>query len=368
MKKKLLILFVMILCLSACTKKEKEKEEEKASFDLGGNTYYNSVDNYGHEDHSKVWFGKDGSFVFTDSYTDGYNELSGKWELNENVCALDVEEGNKETVSKIIFEVLDKDTLKLRTSLSGSRSEDLFSTIEVKGSSVTPKEETTPVTPEDPKTDTKEEEKKDEKKEEKKDDTSAVTPAEKIPCTGITSLYRNYWSYENERNWDLEIRPVPENTTDKISFKSSDENVVKVDDQGRASAVAPGKATITATCGDQKLTVNYEVRSKTAAASAATYKAKIKDVNDAYQPSVSFDPTGSFVFTENVYAGLAQIKGTYKIEDGRYYCTVTDNSQMLGFAGQDVKQIVFKVVDEKTIKLKTDLCMSTNGVLFYIAD
>lgn len=52
MKKKLLILFVMILCLSACTK--KEKEEEKASFDLGGNTYYNSVDNYGHEDHSKV--------------------------------------------------------------------------------------------------------------------------------------------------------------------------------------------------------------------------------------------------------------------------------------------------------------------------
>lgn len=368
MKKSLLILFVMILCLSACTK--KEKEEEKVSFELGGNTYYNSVDNYGHEDHSKVWFGKDGSFVFSDSYADGYNELSGKWELNENVCSLDVEEGNKETVSKIIFEVLDKDTLKLRTSLSGSRSDDLFSTIEVKGSSVTPKEETTPtpVTPEENKTDSKESEKADEKKDDKKEEAPSVTPTGNIPCTGITSLYRNYWSYENEKNWDLEIRPVPENTTDKISFKSSDENVVKVDDQGRATAVAPGKATITATCGDQKLTVNYEVRSKTAAASAATYKAKIKDVNDAFQPSVTFDPTGSFVFTENVYAGMAQIKGTYKIEDGRYYCTVTDNSAMKGFAGQDVKEIVFKVVDEKTIKMKTNLCMSTNGELFYIAD
>ena len=372
MKKKLLIVLIMILCLSACGK--KGNEEEKASYELGGNTYYNSVDNYGHEDHSKLWFGKDGSFVFTDSYTDGYNELSGKWTLNENVVTLDVEDGGKESVSKLILEVLDKDTLKLRTSLSGSKSDDLFSTIEVKGSSVEPKkEETTPAAPEETKTDTKEEEVKPEetkKEEEKKDDTkkedTAVTPSEKIPCTGITSLYRNYWSYENEKDWDLEIRPVPENTTDKITFKSSDEKVVKIDEKGRATAVAPGKATIEAVCGDKKLTVNYEVRAKGVPATAASYKAKFSDVNDAFQPTVSFDPTGTFVFTENVYAGMAKIKGTYKVEDGRYYCTVTDNSSMQGFAGQDVKEIVFKVVDEKTLKLKTDLCMSGSGRLFYL--
>ena len=124
---------------------------------------------------------------------------------------------------------------------------------------------------------------------------------------------------------DYTITPA-DATNQEVVWSSSDEKVVKIDDKGRATAVAPGKATIEAVCGDKKLTVNYEVRAKGVPATAASYKAKFSDVNDAFQPTVSFDPTGTFVFTENVYAGMAKIKGTYKIEDGRYYCTVTDNS------------------------------------------
>ncbi len=351
MKRNRSILFIffciLLLALSACTKKE-DPAPAKPAFDLAGKTYYNTVDNYGHEDHSKLWLGKDGSFVFSDSYKDGVKDISGKWTLNEDVLTLEADDGKK-----IILEVKDDDTLTLKSSLDGSKSDDSFSTTEVKGSTVTPKDDS------------------------KKDDSSSTTPStpepetKEIPCTGITSLYHNYWSYEGTKNWDLEIRPVPENTTDKMTFKSNDESVVKIDDQGRASAVGVGKTTIDVTCGSKKLTVGYEVRDKEAtlspegAGKAQTYKAKIADVISDYQPSVFFD-SGFFTFTENVYAGMGKYKGTYEKKDDRIYCTVTDASTMEGFKGDNVKEIVFKIVDEKTLKLKTELCMSGNGDLFYL--
>ena len=65
---------------------------------------------------------------------------------------------------------------------------------------------------------------------------------------------------------------------------------------------------------------------------------------------------------------MGHFKGTYKKneEENRYYLTVTDASTMQGFAGADVKEIVFKIVDDKTLKLKTDLCMSYNSLYFYL--
>ena len=329
----------LFLCLCACTK----PKEEDTAYDIAGKTYYNTVDDYGHEDHSKVWFGKDGSFVFNDSYSEGYEELNGKWELKENVITL-----NTDNNSKILFEIQDEDTLKLRTSLKGSRSDDTFSIHETKGSDVKTETDTKP-----------------------DDGGGTETPSvpETVPCTGITSLYHNYWSYSGTKNWDLEIRPVPSNTTDKITFRSNDESVVTIDSQGRASAVGVGKTTIEATCGDQKLVVNYEVRDKNAeapegAGKKSSWKANFSDIMDVVQPSVTFD-SGFFTFTENVYAGMGQYKGIYDIKNGKYVCTVDDATTMQGFAGDDVKQIVFTIVDNKTLRLETDLCMSRIGTLFY---
>ena len=358
MKRRLQIIIMLIIglmCLCACTPKDNEKKNE---YELGGKTYYNTVDNYGHEDHSKVWFGKDGSFVFNDSYEDGYDEITGKWELSDNVCTLQADSGS---FSKIIFELKDENTVTLRTSLKGSKADDAFSTTEIKGSDVKPKTDNTENNTTQNTTNNTTENTTD----------NSTTPKEEIPCTGITSLYKNYWSTVGAKKWDLEIRPVPENTTDKMSFKSNDENVVTIDAEGKATAVGPGKTTIDVTCGNQKLTVGFEVKGGESsgpegAGVAKTFKTKMADLNDMFQPSVFFD-SGFFTFTENCYDSMRQYKGIYDIKDGYYYLTVSEHN-LQGYAGQDVTEIVFKIVDEKTLKLKTQLCMSTNGDLFYLTD
>ena len=136
MKKRIISVFVLLLtvllCLSGCTKKE-----EPAGYDLSGKTYYCTVDDYGNDEHSKIWFGKDGSFVMKDNFYDGYYEISGTWKVNENVVTLDVTDTGVGEFQKIIFEIEDEDTLLLKTTLAGSLEGYLFSTTETKGSSTT---------------------------------------------------------------------------------------------------------------------------------------------------------------------------------------------------------------------------------------
>lgn len=47
----------------------------------------------------------------------------------------------------------------------------------------------------------------------------------------------------------LNVQKVPENTTDEVTFSSSNEQVVRVDALGNITAVGGGEATITVTCG-----------------------------------------------------------------------------------------------------------------------
>ena len=85
-----------------------------------------------------------------------------------------------------------------------------------------------------------------------------------------------------------------------------------------------------------------------------------------FLPTLELDGAGNFVFTENCYAGMGQYKGTYK-KDGEYIvCTVKDAKTMQGFAGDDVKEILFKIKGDDILKLKTDLCMSMSGNLFIL--
>lgn len=49
--------------------------------------------------------------------------------------------------------------------------------------------------------------------------------------------------------WSLEVKPTPANTTDEITFESSNPEIVTVDETGLLTAVGSGEATITVTCG-----------------------------------------------------------------------------------------------------------------------
>ena len=356
----LLVLIIMALCLGACTSKKEEEKEVKPAYDIAGKTFYNTVDDYGHEDHSKVWLGKDGSFVLNDSYGDGYYEASGSWTMNENVVTLNVDKTGAGSFTKILFEIKNEETLCLKTNLEGSKSDNFFSIYEIKGSSVKPEEK---------KEEKKEEEKKEDKKEDNKGETSNEIKTEEVKCTGLTSLYKNYWAYEGVKNYDLEVMKIPADSTEPITFTSDDENVVTVDAYGYATAVKEGKTKIHIKCGSVERVVGFETRSKTLKAKAMTWRARRSDVADQFKPSIYLDGNGHFVFTENCYAKMGEYKGTYtRDDDDHYICKVTDASSMEGFAGDDVKEIVFKILDDKTLRLKTPLCMSEANDLFDLVD
>ena len=70
---KILLTVTAVLLIAGCTGNKKD------SFDIAGKTFYNTVDEFGNAEHSKLWFGKDGSFVLTDNFSEGSYEISGKW-------------------------------------------------------------------------------------------------------------------------------------------------------------------------------------------------------------------------------------------------------------------------------------------------
>ena len=233
MKKLLSILMVLLIAVSlgACSKKPKG-----TAYDLGGKTFYNTADAFNSEDHSKVWFGKDGSFVFTDTSLSGAYDISGSWSLKENVCTLEATDGFS---GKIIFEIENDETMQLKTSLSGSKSGDSFTTDESKGHSASNIPDNT----------------------DKKDDGEKDDGPKEIPCTAIFTEYNNYWAEEGTKSWHWNIKPIPENTTDKMTYKSNDGSIVTINEDGNVATGKPGKTTIEVTCGNQKITIGFETRS-----------------------------------------------------------------------------------------------------------
>ena len=318
MKKRIASVFILLLAvllsLSGC-----KKTEETTGYDLSGKTYYNTVDEFGNEEHSKVWFGKDGSFVLKDNYSGGFIESSGTWSVSENVATLEVTDTGK----KIIFEIVDEDTLKLKTTLMGSLQDQIFSTTETKGSSgsssdsgftytnyYNTSQSSTKVSRAEIHSDgsftfidqndlsiteingtyTKESDvlkmKGDEFSSGKQFEFKIMSsgtlvlqndigvsatgdvfskdykPSEKVPCTGLTSLYNNYWATEGVKNYDLEVKATPANTTDVITYTVEDENVVTVSADGKATTVSPGKTKIHIKCGEIERVVGFETRAK----------------------------------------------------------------------------------------------------------
>ncbi|MCR4855127.1 MAG: Ig-like domain-containing protein [Erysipelotrichaceae bacterium] len=312
-----IILLISLLCLSAC--KPSDSGDKGQTYELGGKTFYNTVDDYGHSDHSKVWFGKDGSFVLNDSYSGGYQDYSGSWTISENVVSLEADSGNK-----ILFEIKDEDTLVLKTTIAGSRSDQIFTadmsqisetdtfsyTVYYNISQSSDQRSSVEILSDGSfifidKNDLSISEYSGTYQKNKdqltlgnftgvkpgvseiifkvKDDKTMILesdvgisatgdifssdknkiPVKKdVPCTGLTSPYHNYWAVEGIKAFSLEVKPVPEDTTDKITYSSDDENVVKVDSEGYVTPIAPGKTKIHVKCGSQTLDLGFETRAK----------------------------------------------------------------------------------------------------------
>ena len=82
------------------------------------------------------------------------------------------------------------------------------------------------------------------------EDTTDTTPEETgVACTGLAVSNSEISLDAVGRAWLLEVTVEPANTTDSITYSSADESVATVSDQGRVTAVGPGKTVITITCG-----------------------------------------------------------------------------------------------------------------------
>lgn len=78
-----------------------------------------------------------------------------------------------------------------------------------------------------------------------------------VPCTGI-EFSKSSFSLTNYTPVAIEYTLTPSNTTDVVSWASSDTDVVTVSN-GTITAVGLGTATITATCGTQTATASVAV-------------------------------------------------------------------------------------------------------------
>ena len=77
-----------------------------------------------------------------------------------------------------------------------------------------------------------------------------ATTLPEIPCTGITLSAETITLTEFGQTIRLTVVCNPEDTTDMVTFSSSDPLVVTVDEIGELVAIGPGTAQITVTCGN----------------------------------------------------------------------------------------------------------------------
>ena len=76
-----------------------------------------------------------------------------------------------------------------------------------------------------------------------------TTAAPTVPCAGILMDTSVIALDEAGQTYKLELTVMPEDTTDLLTFASSDEAVVQVSADGELTAVGSGQAEITITCG-----------------------------------------------------------------------------------------------------------------------
>ena len=81
---------------------------------------------------------------------------------------------------------------------------------------------------------------------------AALTPVERVPCTGIT-LDQSTLTFTGVGSQTLTATVTPSDTTDTVSWSSDDTSIASVSG-GVVTAKANGSATITATCGEYSAT------------------------------------------------------------------------------------------------------------------
>ena len=88
--------------------------------------------------------------------------------------------------------------------------------------------------------------------------TTVETEPPTIPCTNLVLTSGGTVMLEKEgQYWLLNVVILPVDSTDKLTYESSDLSVVTVNGEGRVTAVGSGEAVVTIRCGEQSLECRF---------------------------------------------------------------------------------------------------------------
>lgn len=366
-----------IVFLFGCT--SKPDNQPASSYEIGGRTYYNTADQYGNAEHAKVWFGKDGSFVLTDNTHSGFYEMQGTWSISENVITLNVEKTGIGNFTKVLFEISDENKIVLKTMLAGSLSDDVFTTekpVWTPSSVSTAAPSSKPEPTKTPDTASVSEEyiayyNTDQNNpfgtsfiEFHDDGTFLLTEVQGMGAVQVGGLYGQEGNTLLFSNFDNDLYDSNGQNIYNFEMDIIDEDTLVL----QKNLTASMKGDVFTTSG--KKPAGYSSSSESGPMYINGEFAAKHDpsagIPEQFEPSLKLETNGEFTFTENCYAGMGQYKGWYEVNEIEYILHVEDASTMQGFAGQDVKKILFKIKDANTIVLSTDLCMSLIGDEFYL--
>lgn len=181
----------------------------------------------------------------------------------------------------------------------------------------------------------------------------AVLPGEtKIACTGITINTTKLSMSELGKTEQLTTTVTPSNTTDIISWKSSNVDVATVTNTGLVKAVGYGTAEITATCGTQ--TASCKINVKKAEVEVISDKIVIPDShNTGVESGIQLKEINT-----SSLSGATRLQMTQQIVDT--YCDVNGVIENYHFNGiyVDFNKDITQTVKFKNCKFTGDDSMS----------
>lgn len=178
-----------------------------------------------------------------------------------------------------------------------------------------------------------------------------ITLSEPVPCTGLSVSPTTVSFTTLNATQQLTVTKTPTNTTDTVSYTSSNESVATVSSSGLITCVGVGSATITVMCGEQSATCAVE----------SEISMTLSDYLDGYQftsTDLSYNPPKNYAGLY-VYEGKARVYASTTPTVGGYKAFSTGSTS----PGYDYYPIMMPK-NTKTVEVTMGAQCSINGKIY----
>ena len=186
----------------------------------------------------------------------------------------------------------------------------------------------------------------------------------------IENLYEGMGQYEGTYTYDGNYYECTVTSKDFSGFAGDDVKLIEF-----ARFDASLITLLTDLCGSRAkdiFSLNKGSQSSTTSSTTAQsdswpeiYISSNDSFSDPYCPTLKLNQDGTFELTENLYEGMGHYKGHYTRQDINLTLYV-EETDFMGFAGDDVTVIEFETMSKDVVQLMTDLCGSRRFDYWYL--